>query len=56
LAHKMGIIDDAYVKATNDPGAKVGRKVSIRAEEVKSLLDYVSRLGSHLSTELDKTS
>ncbi len=56
LAHKMGIIDDAYVKATNDPAATVGRKVSIRAEEVTSLLDHVRRLGSHLTAELDKTS
>jgi len=54
LAHKMGIVDDAYVKATSDPTATVGRKVLIRAEEVITVLDYVKRLGSYLAAELER--
>ncbi|WP_013627495.1 hypothetical protein [Rubinisphaera brasiliensis] len=56
LAHKMGIVDEAYVKATADPSVVVGRKVSIQVEEVESLLKLVGRLGSYLSNELDKLS
>lgn len=54
LAHKMGIVDDAYMKATSDPTAAVGRKVSIRAEDVVTLLEHVKRLGSYLTAELER--
>ncbi|QDU94097.1 hypothetical protein Pla8534_18830 [Lignipirellula cremea] len=54
LAHKMGIVDEAYVKATADPSAVVGRKVSIQTTEVEALLDCIRRLGSHLTAELEK--
>lgn len=50
----MGVIDEAYVKATGDPTAVVGRKVSIPAKEVKALLGCIRRLGTHLTTELEK--
>jgi len=53
LAHKMGIIDDAYIKATGDQGATVGRKVSISVDEVTALLNHVRTLGKYLTTELD---
>ena len=53
LAHKMGIIDDAYVRATGDPGAIVGRKIAITVNEVVALLNHVRKLGTYLTTELD---
>ncbi len=53
LAHSMGIVDDAYMTATDDPQATVGRKVSIQPEEVESLLDHIRRLGSYLTSELE---
>jgi hypothetical protein len=56
LAHKMGIVDDAYLKATSDPHATVGRKVSIRAEEVMALLDHIRNLGRYLTSELERKS
>lgn len=52
LAHKMGVVDDAYLRATSDPTAVVGRKVQIRAEEVKRLVGVVRQLGGHLATQL----
>jgi len=52
LAHKMGVVDDAYVQATNDSTAIVGRKVQIRAEEVKRLVDVVLQLGGKLMAQL----
>ena len=53
LAHKMGIIDTAYLKSTSDPRATVGRKVSIRSEDVKALIDHIRNLGLHLTSELE---
>ena len=54
LAHKMGVVDDAYIKATSDGHATVGRKVSILPEEVVALLAAVRALGAYLTTELAK--
>lgn len=54
LAHKMGIVDDAYIKATSDCHTTVGRKVSVPAEEVVALLVVVRTLGAYLTTELAK--
>lgn len=54
LAHKMGITDDAYVKATGDPGATIGRKVSITSDEVTALLEHVRKLGKYLTMELER--
>jgi hypothetical protein len=56
LAHKMGIVDDAYIKATSDGHATVGRKVSILSEEVVALLTAIRKLGTFLTTELAKQS
>lgn len=53
LAHKMGVIDDAYVSATNDPGAIVGRKIVISLDEVTALLQNIRSLGTHLTRELE---
>jgi hypothetical protein len=54
LAHKMGIVDDAYIKATSDGHATVGWKVSIISEEIIALLAAIRRLGAYLTTELAK--
>lgn len=54
LAHKMGIVDDAYIKAACDGHATVGRKISIRPEEVLALVTAIQTLGEFLMTELAK--
>ena len=54
LAHKMGIVDDAYIKATSDGHATVGRKIPIRPEEVVALVTAIQKLGEFLMTELAK--
>ena len=56
LAHKMGVVDDSYLRATNDSTAVVGRKVHIKAEEVKRLVGVVRQLGGYLATQLLPTS
>lgn len=52
LAHSMGIVDDEYLRKTNDPLANVGRKITIRADEVVSMLNLIQKLGSYLSSSL----
>ena len=48
LAHKMGVVDDDYVRATNDPAAVVGRKIQISPEDVKRLCAVMRQLGEKL--------
>jgi hypothetical protein len=52
LAHKMGVVDEAYVRNTADATATVGRKISIKPEEVMSLVTILRRLGTALSNGL----
>jgi hypothetical protein len=48
LAHRMGVIDEEYVKKASDPAAVVGRKITILSAEVSSLISIVERLGKIL--------
>lgn len=52
LAHKMGIVDEAYVNATHDPIAVVGRKVVIAAPDVARLVSCLRVLSQHLLSKL----
>jgi hypothetical protein len=48
----MGVVDEEYVKKTNDQQARAGRKVSIPPGEVSVMLGLTRRLGVHLATSL----
>jgi len=50
LAHAMGVVDEAYIRATQDSQAVLGRKVSINSDEVVTLISLLRNLGSHLSS------
>ncbi len=52
VAHKMGIIDGEYLKSANYPSAILGRKVTIKADEVRSLVRHVRNLGEYLTKNL----
>ena len=52
LAHKMGVVDADYVRATNDRSAVVGRKVSITPKEVTRLGGVLRELGGKLCHQL----
>jgi hypothetical protein len=52
LAHKMGVIDQEYIKKTTDPGAVVGRKVVIKPEEVSELTELLRIMGNNLASTL----
>jgi hypothetical protein len=53
LAHKMGVIDEAYVGATGDSHAVVGRKVSVQSDEVTAVAAVINRLGGNLKVSLE---
>jgi hypothetical protein len=48
LAHKMGVVDDEYVRKAGDAGAVVGRKVSVSPDEVTETIRIVEALGRRL--------
>jgi hypothetical protein len=52
LAHKMGVVDEDYLHATNDPAGIVGRKIQIVPEEVKRLSAVVHQLAETLVSRL----
>lgn len=52
LAHKMGVVDQAYIDASGDAEAVVGRKVPISLGEVAAFIAHLRHLGDHLFTEL----
>lgn len=54
LSHKMGVVDDEYVRKSSDISAIVGRKVSISADEVRELVRIIGKLARYVSSELMK--
>lgn len=53
FAHKMGVVDSEYLAKTDDRAAIVGRKVSLGADEVKTLLATIQKLAEGLTRLLD---
>jgi hypothetical protein len=52
LAHNMGVVDDAYLRATADPRAIAGRKIAIDTEEVVNLVSLLRKIGAALLAQL----
>ncbi len=52
IVHKMGVVDEEYVRKSGDINAIVGRKISIREEEVRVLIQLLGKLGLYLSQKL----
>ena len=48
LAHKMGVVDEDYVKKANDPQAILGRKIIVSRDEVTATITIVETLGKRL--------
>lgn len=55
LAHKMGVVDNAYLKATKDSQAVVGRRISIKPDEVTTLITLLEKVAAALDTHLAGT-
>jgi len=54
IAHKMGVIDQDYITKTGDTQAVIGRKIGIGAEEVRELLQIISKLAQGLASDLQE--
>lgn len=54
-AHRMGVVDDDYIKKTRDAQAVIGRKVTLRADEVRTLVGIMRRVARSLSAGLQQT-
>jgi hypothetical protein len=52
IAHKMGIVDDGYLKATGDTSAVLGRKIKIDNGEAHELNRFLMLVGEHLTKGL----
>lgn len=52
IAHRMGVVDQDYVARAADSDAVVGRRVHIKPEEVRELLQLVCKVARNLSTGL----
>lgn len=48
LAHRMGVIDEEYIKKTNGSPSAVGRKVSITEEDVRKLISNLQAISGNL--------
>lgn len=55
LAHKMGVIDEDYVQKASDPGAVVGRKIRVMADEGAAAVAIVEILSGRLYAGVLKT-
>jgi hypothetical protein len=54
VAHKMGVVDQDYITKTGDTQAVVGRKIGIGADEVRGLLQIISKVARSLSSDLEE--
>jgi hypothetical protein len=52
LSHKMGIVDDEYVRKSGDTGAVIGRKISVTPNEVADTIEIVGKLARNLFEKL----
>jgi len=48
IAHKAGVVDDAYIDSTGDTEAIVGRKLIISPHDVERLVELLKKIGDHL--------
>ena len=52
IAHKMGVVDQDYIEKARDSQAVIGRKIHIRPDEVRELLQLVAKVARRLSISL----
>lgn len=54
FAHRMGVVDQDYVAKTGDAQAVIGRRVILRADEVRAIAQIISKLAHSLSSDLEE--
>lgn len=55
LAHKMGVVDEEYIKKTGGSTEQLGRKVSITEGDVMSLITHLKVVVSNLSKNVQRS-
>jgi hypothetical protein len=48
IAHRLGVIDQAYVDETGEPISLLGRRVNVVADEVRQASEIIGRIGQRL--------
>lgn len=51
FSHKMGVVDEEYIRKTGDTLAVIGRKVNISANEVRELVIVLGKVAHNLTGE-----
>ncbi len=54
LSHKMGVVDDEYIRKTGDAQTVAGRKVGVNVDEVRELVRIIGKLARYVSAEFPK--
>ncbi len=52
LEHKDGLVDQRYLKETNDLGYKIGERIVVRVDDVRNLQSIILTLGNGLLSQL----
>jgi hypothetical protein len=52
VCHKMGVVDEEYLRKSDDSDTAVGRKVHVAADEVRAIGRIIGKLGQYLSEEM----
>lgn len=52
LSHKLGVVDEEYIRKTGDDRAVVGRKVTIGADDIRELVRILGKLAQSVSDDL----
>lgn len=52
LSHKLGVVDEEYIRKTDDDRAVVGRKVNIGADDIRELVRILGKLAQSVSDDL----
>ncbi len=55
LAHKMGVVDEEYIKKTGSHPEQLGKKVSITENDVMSLIGHLRVIVSNLSKHVQRS-
>jgi hypothetical protein len=54
LAHRSGVIDDAYIRESGDTGAIIGRKIQIYPEEISDVQEVLLLLAPRIQAALQR--
>lgn len=55
LAHRMGVVDQAYIDSTGDRSAAVGRKLRFNGDEIRAAISTLRRIAAGLVSHLEAT-